>query len=67
MNLFQAWEFAAIDFALYFVYVFFEAAVIKLGLKNPLGLFAIKTKNSSSIWTAFKIIKLSIKRKPYYQ
>ena len=56
MNLFQAWAFAAIDSALSFVYVFFEATIIKLGLKNPLGLYTIKEKNSSSIQTAFKII-----------
>ena len=56
MNLFQALAaFAAIDSALYFLYVFLEAAIIKLGLKNHLGLSAIKTKNSSLIWTAFKI------------
>ena len=56
MNIFQAWAFAAIDSALYFIYVFFEAVIIKLGLKNPLGLSAIKTKNSSLIRIAFKIM-----------
>ena len=44
MNLFQAWAFAAIDSTLSFIYVFFEVAIIKLGLKNSLGLSAIKTK-----------------------
>ena len=56
MNLLQAWAFAAIDSALSFIYVFFEAAINKLGLKNSLGLSAIKKKNSSLIQIASKII-----------
>ena len=56
MNLFQAWAFAAIDYALSFIYVFFEAAIIKLGLKISLGLSANKTKKSSLIWIPSKII-----------
>ena len=56
MNLFQALAFAAIDYALSFIYVYFEAAIIKLGLKISIGLSAIKTKNSSLIRIASKMI-----------